>query len=503
MGGDKRLATLNQLQWYRARPNRRIGSTLAMKLLRPVIFAMLALVAGVFLILGSQHDESKAPPGFTTVEYWEKWVDPEAKQMQIIVDDFNRTVGRDKKIFVHYMSMTDIDQKTLISIAAGVPPDITGSWDTQIAQFAAIGAVERLDDLAAAHGITKDYYLPVYWNGCTYGGHLYALVSTPGAVALLYNKQIFKECAVKLRAAGLDPDRAPRTLDEFDRYAAVFDVKDKNGRLQRAGYLPLQSWYIPELGFWFGADIFDAEHHRMRLDSPEMLRAYQWILSYSNRIGGQTLLNFQNAMGNNFDSPQNPFIVGKLVMEQQGPWMANYIAHLKPSMSQLLVPTSEEWKLKDRTDNYAWGVAPFPSAVPGLENVSYNTFDALMIPAGAKHKNEAFEFIAYVNRQDVAEKLCSLHSKNCQLRHVSENFIKHHPNPYIAIYQELASSPNARCVPRCPIWLEVFKELTDSAQAVTLGEDPAVALTLAQGRMQQRYDRFLTLETRREQLGIN
>ena len=27
--------------------------------------------------------------------------------------------------------------------------------------------------------------------------------------------------APELRAAGLDPDRPPRTLDEFDRYAAV------------------------------------------------------------------------------------------------------------------------------------------------------------------------------------------------------------------------------------------------------------------------------------------
>jgi maltose-binding protein MalE len=126
-----------------------------------------------------------------------------------------------------------------------------------------------------------------------------------------------------------------------------------------------------------------------------------------------------------------------------------------------------------------------------------------MIPAGAKHKAEAFEFLAYVNRQDVAEKLCTLHCKNCQLRHVSDDFFKHHPNPYISVFQALAASPNARCVPICPIWPEVFKELTDTTQAVTLGEDPAVAVKLAQQRMGAQYDRFATLERRREQLGIN
>lgn len=474
-----------------------------MKIIRPLIFTILGIIAALFLILGSHQDGVVARPGVTVVEYWEKWAGPEEMEMQVIVNDFNNTVGREKGIYVHYMSMTDIDQKTLISIAAGVPPDIAGTWDTQIAQYAALGAVEQLDDLAAAHGITEDDYLPVYWRGCSYNGHLYALVSTPGVVALLYNKQIFKECAAQLRAAGLDPDGPPRTLNEFDRYAAVFDQKSPDGQLRRVGYLPTQSWYVPQLSFWFGGDVFDAVTHRMTLDSPATLRAYQWIQSYSKRLGGQPLLNFQNSLGNIFDSPQNPFLTGSLVMEQQGPWMANYIRHLKPSMSEVLCPTSEEWKLPDRTANYAWGVAPFPSAVPGLENVSYNPFDALMIPAGAKHKTEAFEFIAYVNRQDVAEKLCTMHCKNCQLRHVSEAFLKNHPNPYIAIFQELAASPNAQCVPVCPIWPEVYKELIDTGQAVTLGEDPAAAVRLAQRRMQERYDRFLAMEQERQRLGIN
>ncbi|MGD0540209.1 MAG: extracellular solute-binding protein, partial [Tepidisphaeraceae bacterium] len=420
-----------------------------MKFVKPVIFAMLAVVAGVFLILGSRQSASKAPPGFTVVEYWEKWVGPEAAQMQIIVDDFNKTVGRQKKIYVHFMSMTDIDQKTLMATAAGVPPDITGAWDNQIAQFAAIGAVEPMDDLAAAHGITADYYLPVFWNACHYNGHLYALVSTPGTVALIYNKRIFQQCAGQLRAAGLDPDRAPRTIDEFDRYAAVFDSKNPDGQIDRAGFCPVQGWYVPQESFWFGGNLFDPASDRLTLDSPATLHAFQWIQNFSKQLGQQSLMEFQFSLGN-FDSPQNPFLVGKLVMQQQGPWMANYIAHLQPSLSEALCPKSEEWKLPDRTANYVWGVAPFPSAVPGQQDVSYNSFDALMIPTGARHKNEAFEFIAYVNRQDVAEKLNTMHSKNLQLRHASEAFLKHHPNPYIAIYQELAASPNAHSVPAIP-----------------------------------------------------
>ena len=473
-----------------------------MSWIKSIIFALLAAVGIVFLVLGSARGRT-APPGFVVVEYWEKWIGNEGAQMQVIVDDFNRTVGQEKKIFVHYMSMTDIDQKTLIAASAGVPPDISGLWDNQLIEFAAIGALEPLDKMAAAHGITEKSYMPVFWNSCHYNGHLYGLVSTPGTIALIYNKQIFQQCAAQLRAAGLDPDRAPRTIDEFDRYAAVLDHRDSRGEVDRAGFLPLQGWYIPMESYWFGGDIFDPVTNRLTLNSPATIRAYQWMQGYSKRLGWRTVRDFQNSLGN-FDSPNNPFLVDKLVMQQQGPWMANYIQHLKPSMSAILVPKDQEYKLPDRRANYAWAVAPFPSDIPGVDDVSYNSYDVLVIPTGARHPQEAFDFIAYVNRQDVSEKLNSLHCKNCQLSHVSEAFIKNHPNPYIAVYQDLSASPHARAAPAVPIWPEVVKELTDTAQSVCLeGTDPAAALAHAQQRMQAQYDRFRQIEEKRERLGIN
>jgi multiple sugar transport system substrate-binding protein len=474
-----------------------------MKIIKQAVFALLGVTALVFVILGSIQDKSLAPPGFTVVEYWEKWNNPEAAQMQVIVDDFNKSVGVQKKIFVHFLSVSDIDQKTLISISAGVPPDITGTWDNQIAQYAALGAVQPLDDLAAAHGITKDYYLPVYWRGCSYQGHLYALVSTPGAVALLYNKQMFQECGERLRAGGLDPNRAPKTIAEFDRYAAVLDQKDSAGDVQRAGYVPLQSWYIPQLAFWFGGDIFNTDTGKMTLDSPATIRAFQWVQGYSKKLGPRALMDFQNGLGN-FDSPENPFLVGKIAMAQQGPWIANYIANLKPSFSEVKVPIDRQWELKDRRENTVWGIAPFPTDVPGLTDVSYNSFDALMIPSGARHTKEAFEFMAYVNRQDVCEKLNILHCKNSQLRNVSASFYAKHPNPYIKVFQDLAASPNAVCAPSCPIWPEVYQALVDTGQEVSLEPvDPAEALHRAQARMQDSYDRFERLQEERQRLHLD
>jgi multiple sugar transport system substrate-binding protein len=410
------------------------------------------------------------------VQYWEKWTGVEQDAIQQIVDDFNSTVGREKHIYVSMLSMSNIDAKTLVATAAGVPPDVAGLWDPMVVQFGALGALQPLEKMAAAHGIVKGYYKPVYWKACHYNGHLYSLVSTPATIALFYNTRIFHENAKKLRSLGLDPDRAPQTLQELDRYAAALDTfkigPDGRRHLDRAGYLPmLPGWYITNMPIWFGAEEWDPATKHFTLTLPGVIAAFKWIQSYSLRLGADAVTEMQTSQGG-FNSVQNEFLAGTVAMEMQGPWMANYIHHWKPQM------------------DHDWAAAPFPSAV-GQKLVSYAPFDTLAIPVGAKHPEQAFEFIAYVNRQDVMEKLCMMHCKNSPLAKVSQYFLTHHPNPYIRVFEELAWSPNAHTTMQCPIAFEAGQDLLALAQGVvTLQLDPVTALEKTQRRLQAEYNNF-------------
>ena len=115
-----------------------------------------------------------------------------------------------------------------------------------------------------------------------------------------------------------------------------------------------------------------------------------------------------------------------------------------------------------------------------------------MIPRGAKHKREAFEFIAYVNRQPVMEKLCKMHSKNSALAQVSPDFLEHNKNPYIDVFERLASSPNARAIQQSPIMPEIADEMNNAIQRIALLEvTPEVAMKEAQDRLQKKYDLFM------------
>ena len=464
-----------------------------MRAIKSLFLAIVLLGTGALLAFGPRPDKA-LPKDHIVIDYWEKWTGNEEAQMRVIVNDFNNTVGAERGIFVRYVSSSTINEKTLVATAGGVPPDIAGLFDVNLVQFAAMGALEPLEDMAREHGITASYYKPVYWNGCNYNGHLWALISTPTVVALHYNKNIFQENAAALRAAGLDPDRAPQTIDELDRYAHALTTQDANGRIIRAGFLPMEpNWYVNYICYWFGGNFWDAKNKQFTLTTPAVENAYRWMQSYAHWLGKDAMSDFRNGVGN-FDSPQNAFLASQVAMELQGPFLANFIYNRKRSMSTVLWPRDLEMQKSptERLKNYEWAVAPFPSAVPGLTDVAYCGFDVLAIPRGSKHKKEAFEFIAYVNRQDVMEKLNKLHCKNSPLANVSDDFLNHHPNPYIRLFERLASSPNAQAAPQIPIMPEVVDELNALSQQISLLQiTPEQALPILQTRLQAKYDEFV------------
>ena len=111
---------------------------------------------------------------------------------------------------------------------------------------------------------------------------------------------------------------------------------------------------------------------------------------------------------------------------------------------------------------------------------------------------EAFEFIAYVNRQDVMEQLCKMHSKNSPLAKVSQDFLLHHKNPYIDVFEKLSWSPNAHGAPQIPILPEVADEMNQMVQSIVLLRiDPKTAIQQTQDVLQKKYDHFMNVQRAR------
>ncbi|MHB8637499.1 MAG: ABC transporter substrate-binding protein [Fimbriimonadaceae bacterium] len=413
------------------------------------------------------------PPGRVHVLYWEKWTGTEYAGIKAAVDGFNRSQNR---IYVDLLSESDIGNKTMFAASAGMPPDVAGLWGENVPQYADERAVEPLDKYCAEYGVKASGYIPCYWNMCTYDGHVYGLPSTPTSFALQYNEAL-------VRKAGLDPDKPPKTIEELDAMSDKI-VKRKNGHLEVAGFLPTEpGWSMWVYPSYFGGGLYDGHGH-LTADRPENVRAFDWVQSYPKKLGATAINNFQKGFGG-FDSPQNSFLMGQVAMELHGVWLQMYRARFAPNL-----------KIK---------VAPFPPPAdrPDCAGVVGVGMDIMVIPRGARHPREAFEFMKYVQTQHVMELLCQSHGTNSPLAHSSEWFFRTHPNPDIRLFDKLAKSPGAVSPPRIGIWAEYSADLSAAFDRINLlQQTPKQALGECQRRMQPRFELYMQRLAMRRAQGL-
>jgi len=295
-----------------------------------------------------------------------------------------------------------------------------------------------LDELMEKSGLTPDYYTPNYLKLCQHDGKTYALPTTPSSVALFYNKEHFRQKASALRAAGLDPERAPRTIEELDRYADVLTEFDEAGKPRIMGFLHTEpGWFHSTWGIYFGGRLYDAAAGKVTTDDPENVRAFAWAKRYAEKYGREKLLRFRSGFGT-FDSPQNAFIEGKVSMVMHGVWFPNFIRRHRPHME--------------------FAVAPFPCA-EGVEGPrSVLEADIIAIPRGCRHPEAAWKFVHFTQGEGL-EILCRLQGKHMPIRKPPTHFRDGHPNLELDVFERVAAAPHSTTSPRIMVWREYRSEL--------------------------------------------
>jgi len=392
------------------------------------------------------------------IEYWEKWSNFEKEAMLEVIERFHASQDR---IRVNYVTVRDNRMKTLLATAGGNPPDVAGLFPEVIPKYAEKEALVPLDQLMERDGLSKDQYLDSISKMLDFEGRTWCLPTTPASLALYYNKRLFRE-------SGLDPDEPPKTLTELDRYARILTIKNEDNRIVRLGFSPeIPTWFRHAYIYWFNGRHWDGDS-RMTLNTNEFVNMLAWLQGYPITYGQTPLQRFHAAEGK-VVSAQNHFISGRVAMQLQGVWMANFIDQFNK--------------------NLEYGVAPFPTNYPDAPPTTFVDCDVLVIPAGAKYKEEAWEFIKFVQQQKNIELLCSNQWKFSPLKKVSKDFYEDHPHPYIELFRDLAESPNAIPAPRTAIIDELKTEMAHAVTSVWLREaTPEEAAAEAQDKLQRLLD---------------
>ncbi len=430
-----------------------------------------ALVIGIFAS-GLLTGRSSPPDGKIHISYWEKWSGAEENAMQQVVDQFNHSQDQ---IVVDFLSVGDIGRKTIMATAGGDPPDIAGVSTSAICSFANRNALTPLDDFIREDGTTTVQFLSRYAKAYSemgnYQGRLWAVPSTPTTVALYWNKELF-------RAAGLDPEKPPRTLAELDSMSAKLTRHDRDGDLTQVGFLPQASsgwiWAFPA---WFGGGLFDGKNVTIGTN-PANLTAFRWISDSTKHYGLQAVRHLTSTFGT-LSTPQDPFMNNQVAMIFDGVWRSHFIKQFAPGLN--------------------YGVAGWPEALPGINDFTVADADMLIIPRGAKHPREAWAFLRYLSSPNLSaqrmedlrgvELLCFLQEKGSPLAAWSPYFEANNPDHDLAVFRRLAESPHAIQPPKIGVWEEYQREITTAFDEVRLElESPEEALNHCQNRMEHSWN---------------
>lgn len=393
--------------------------------------------------------------------------------MAATVDAFNASQDR---VVVEFLSISGLERKSILATAGGDPPDITGMWIQNIASWADMGALTPLDELMALDGTNPAEFLsryePAYADAVQYDGHVYAVIATPASMALHWNRRAFRE-------AGLDPERPPRTIDELHEYSRrLIRRHPVNNELTQVGFLPEDpGWWPWSFPRYFGGDLLGPNGEITYDSVPANIESMRWVQSYTELYGAEDLRRFSSGFGQ-FGSPQFPFFAGRTTMAFQGVWLNNYMRQYAP--------------------NLEYGVARWPAVHAGEAPFTIIEGDMLVVPRGAKHPREAWEFLKYVSSNNPEaqsfeelrgmELTCFLQEKNSPLRVWSPFFAEQHPHPFISVFRELARSPRAYHAPLMGVFQEYLREINIAFDKVRLGQStPEVAMGFAQARVAESW----------------
>lgn len=362
----------------------------------------LSIITGLIFWELKHRDSLKS--NTNEIEFWQYWSGEEKKPIEDLVAKFN---SEDHKFKVKLLTISMPRKKILTAVAAKVAPDLVHLDGDMVSDFGLRNAIIELDPLIT---INKEEFIPIYLEMLNINGKQFAMPLMPNAEALHFNETLAKNYSIN----------KPQTLDD------LVNNFDKVGLVSWfPSWPPWAGQFIPIVfgGHWGIKD--PNGQWRITANDPQNIQAWTWVQkNFARKISKEQIALFTEG-NQSYQSPDNPFYASKIICENNGVWEKN--------LAQIYSPGNKI------------SVSYFPGLVDKATQVSV---DALAIPVSAKHPQEASEFMLWLLKQENLEYLALAQHKFTPRRKHSQDFFAKHPNPYINIFIDLASSPNAQYFPQ-------------------------------------------------------
>jgi multiple sugar transport system substrate-binding protein len=423
---------------------------------------------------------SQAQPSEGVVDVWATWGD-DSSQLQALFDRFSQSSSIPVKVTTQVGS-----DELLQSLESAEPPDlvILSSSDL-IGAYNDRGLVDPLGHWIASTGIALDDIYPAPRAQCTGPeGRQLCLPWGCDVDALFWNKNLF-------RAAGLDPERPPQTMEEMVEYAARLTVRDKEGELEQVGFIPDFARPHTELYVrMFGGTLWDDGSARLQVDSQPVLDALAWQRQFVVDHGPEELENFVSAFTPYWTSRHAPYAGERISCPQchrASPIQNGKTPDTGFGQGRIAMMIAGQWQaglegLSQDGGKVDYGVAPVPppAGYPERANTAVVQGPVVFIPAGSVDKEMAADLLAWMMSPEiVAEE--ALATASLPASRTAAEDPRFDQVPFFAVFMDLLAGPNARPAITTPVNQELNEALSQVEEKLLRGGgEPVLLLREAQ-----------------------
>ncbi len=404
---------------------------------RPWIAA--ALVASTAALVAAcggpaaSTSSSSSSGGVVDITWQTMWSGNTLTLLSQMVDKFNAT-HPDIHVTESNIPSATGDAKLLSEIAAGDPPDVFTEWNPVLGEYAADGTIQSMTKyLTGSYSGLEKWLYPIALQGGEYNGSLYALPMGMNSWALYYNKSM-------LRAAGISSP--PTTLAELYTDQAK-EWKISGGKLEQIGFYPSYSQGMEYFDSFFGAvNCFDSSGKYDLASCPGAQAEAKFLASY-DCYPYSGVAAMETAYGGVAGGDDDSFVAGKEGFTMDGPWEG-----------------AQNIPVTNTAMDNNFGVVAFPGTVGGPSTFGQGNYN--IIPKGAAHPQQAFEFIAWLAGYNNEAFMTSLYPKGGWMptspaavaTPAFQAWLK--ANPWLDVFVQQMSSPLSETPKLTPTESEYF-----------------------------------------------
>ncbi|MER5886231.1 extracellular solute-binding protein [Streptomyces sp. NPDC001941] len=412
-----------------------------MKYRSSALLGAVLLSAGLVACSSPDEGSGKTADGKTVLDVWLMRDSVSAAFQKEFEAGFEAAhPGIDVKIQVQ--EWNGITEKVTAALAGNDAPDVIEVGNTQVAQYAQSGGLTdfsgKVGELGGASWL-KGLAEPGAYDGKQYGIPYYAANRV-----VIYRTDLFEK-------AGVDP----KQIKTRDQWIAATQKLNTGGT--QGIYLPGQNWYALSGFIWDeGGDLAvkDGERWKGALDTPEAQRA----MAFYQRL---------QALGKgpkDSDEAQPPqaevMAKGQVAQIIAVPGGANVVAQSNPALKGKLA------------------FFPIPGKTADAPGAVFTGGSDLVVPAVAKHQDEAFTFLKELTGDAWQKKLATAMSY-VPNRTTLAGAVSSDPGAAAMA----VGAANGHATPNTPQWaaVEGKNPIKDYMTAVLTGRDPKAEAAKASG----------------------